>query len=169
MKQYDYVSTRREDVRPIPDKQVPLVRFFLRWATRLQVAVFRATRGRLMNRFIGGFPVCVVTTRGARSGKLRRIALIHLPHGDNKLLVASQGGMPINPAWYYNIKAHPEVQIMVDGEEHSYRARQVSAEEKAALWPHLLSLYPDFDEYQARTDRDIPVFSCERLYAEGHA
>jgi F420H(2)-dependent quinone reductase len=163
MTQFDYVKTRREDVRPIPEGQVPAVRFALRWATRCQVAVFRASRGRLMNTFIGGYPVCVVTTRGAKSGKVRRIALIHLPHGDNKLLVASQGGMPGNPAWYYNIVANPEVQILVDGEERTYRARQVSAEEKAALWPHLLSLYPDFDEYQARTDRDIPVFSCEPI------
>lgn len=163
MKQFDYVSTRREDVRPIPEKQVPLVRFFLRWATRLQVAVFRASNGRLMNRFVGGYPVCVVTTRGAKSGKVRRIALIHLPHGDHKLLVASQGGMPAHPAWYFNIRAYPEITIMVDGAERRYRARQVPPGEKAALWPHLLSLYPDFDEYQARTDRDIPVFDCEPL------
>lgn len=161
MSKFDYVSTRREDAKPIPEGQVATVRFFLRWATRLQVAVFRATKGRMMNKFIGGFPVCVVTTRGAKSGKVRRIALIHLPHGDNKLMVASQGGMPVNPAWYYNVKANPEIQIMVDGAERNYRARQVSPEEKAALWPHLVSLYPDFDQYQARTDRDIPVFTCE--------
>jgi len=158
---FDYVKTRREDVAPIKESHVPVARFFLRWITRLQVAVFRASRGRLMNSFIGGYPVCVVTTRGAKTGKTRRIALIHLPYGDNKLLVASQGGMPKNPVWYYNIKAHPEIQIMVAGEEKNYRARQVSDEEKAALWPHLLSLYPDFDQYQARTDRNIPVFLAE--------
>jgi deazaflavin-dependent oxidoreductase (nitroreductase family) len=161
MKTYDYVTTRREDVAEIKASQVPTIRFFMRWATRLQVAVFRMSKGRLMNKFIGGYPVCVVDTHGAKSGKLRRVALIHLPHGDNKLMVASQGGMPGNPAWYYNVIAHPDIRIMVDGQEKPYRARQVSDEEKAALWPHLLSLYPDFDEYQARTDRNIPVFSCE--------
>ncbi|GAB5452750.1 MAG: nitroreductase family deazaflavin-dependent oxidoreductase [Halioglobus sp.] len=161
MVKYDYVKTRREDVAEIKESQVPMVRFFMRWSTRLQVAVFRATKGRVMNKFIGGYPVCVVTTRGAKTGKVRRIALILLPHGDNKLLVASQGGMPKNPVWYYNIKANPDVQIMVGGQEKAYRARQVSDEEKAALWPHLLSMYPDFDEYQARTDRNIPVFSAE--------
>ena len=61
---------------------------------------------------------------------------------------------------------HPDIQIMVGGEERTHHARQVSDEEKAALWPHLLSLYPDFDEYQARTDRNIPVFSCEKT---GHS
>jgi F420H(2)-dependent quinone reductase len=160
MVKYDYVKTRREDVRIINDKQVPAVRFFMRWATRLNVAVFRLSKGRLMNKFIGGYPVCIVSTTGAKSGKTRRIALIHLPHGDNKLLVASQGGMPTNPVWYYNIVANPTIEIMVGGDSKSYLARQVSDEEKAALWPHLLSLYPDFDEYQARTDRNIPVFSC---------
>ena len=161
MKTYDYVKTRREDVAEIKASQVPTIRFFMRWATRLQVAVFRLSKGRLMNKFIGGYPVCVVDTHGAKSGKLRRVALIHLPHGDNKLMVASQGGMPGNPAWYYNVVAHPDIRIMVDGQEKPYRARRVSDDEKAALWPHLLSLYPDFDEYQARTDRNIPVFSCE--------
>jgi len=161
MVEYDYVTRKRSEVRPFPRRGMGLVRALLRWMTHVQVAVFRATGGRAMNRFLGGFPVCIVTARGARSGKVRRIALIHLPHGENKLLVASQGGMDKMPGWYYNIAANPEVRIMVDGEEKTYRARRVSDEEKAALWPHLCSLYPDFDEYQARTDRNIPVFSCE--------
>jgi len=161
MVEYDYVKTKRADVRPIEEKQVPTVRFFMRWITKLNVAVFRMSKGRMMNKFIGGYPVCIVTTKGAKTGKTRRIALIHLPHGENTLLVASQGGMPVNPVWYYNVVANPEVKIMVGGEEKTYRARQVDDEEKASLWPHLLSLYPDFDEYQARTDRNIPVFYCE--------
>lgn len=161
MIEYDYVRTRRADVRPIKDTQEPAIRFMMRWATKLNVAVFRASKGRLMNKFLGGYPVCIVTTTGAKSGKTRRIALIHLPHGENKLLVASQAGMEKNPVWYHNIVAHPNIRIMVGGEEKNYTARQVTDEEKAALWPHLLSMYPDFDEYQARTDRNIPVFSCQ--------
>jgi F420H(2)-dependent quinone reductase len=163
MTEFDYVKTRRADVKSIKASLVPIVRFIARWATRLNVAVFRASKGRLMNKFPGGYPICVVTTIGAKSGKVRRVALIHLPHGTNKLLVASQGGMEKNPVWYRNIVAHPDIQIMVDGAERAYRARQVSDEDKARLWPHLLTLYPDFDEYQARTDRNIPVFSCEPL------
>lgn len=164
MVEYDYVTVRREDVRPIPRSQVAIVRFLMRWATRLNVAVFRASKGRLMSRFIGGYPVCVVTTTGAKSGKRRRIALIHLPYGDDKLLVASQGGMDRNPVWYCNIIAHPDILILVDGTELPYRARQASDEEKAALWPHLLAIYPGFDEYQARTDRNIPVFICHPMH-----
>jgi deazaflavin-dependent oxidoreductase (nitroreductase family) len=86
--------------------------------------------------------------------------LIHLPHGDNKLLVASQGGLDIDPVWYKNIMANPHIDIMVGGEKKNYDVRQASSDEKRDLWPHLLSIYPDFDEYQARTDRDIPVLIC---------
>ena len=161
MIEYDYVKTRRADVKPFKESQIPAIRRVLRWVSKLQVSVYRKSGGRLMNKFIGGFPICVVTTTGAKSGEPRAIPLIHLPHGENKLLVASQGGMPGNPAWYYNVVANPEVKILVDGLELTYRVRRVSDEEKAALWPHLLSLYPDFDQYQARTDRNIPVFSCE--------
>jgi deazaflavin-dependent oxidoreductase (nitroreductase family) len=161
MVEYDYVKTRREDVKPFKESQIPTIRRVLRWVSKLQVTVYRKSGGRLMNKFVGGFPICVVTTTGAKSGEPRSIPLIHLPHGENKLLVASQGGMPGNPAWYYNVVANPEVKILVDGQEKTYQARRVSDEEKAALWPHLLSLYPDFDQYQARTDRNIPVFSCE--------
>jgi deazaflavin-dependent oxidoreductase (nitroreductase family) len=160
MIEYEYVNKKRDQVDAFPKRGMALVRALIRWSTRLQVAVFRASNGRFMNKFIGGYPVCIVTTTGAKSGAVRRIALIHLPHGDNKLLVASQGGMDKMPAWYHNVVAHPRLQIMVDGEEKTYLAQRVSDEEKASLWPHLCALYPDFDEYQARTDRNIPVFSC---------
>ncbi len=69
--------------------------------------------------------------------------------------------MEKHPLWYHNIVANPNIDIMRDGISRSYVAEQVSPDEKRNLWPHLLSLYPDFDEYQARTDRDIPVFLCK--------
>lgn len=161
MVKYDYVKTKREDVAQFKESQLPAIKFCLRWASKLQVSVFNASNGRLMGKFLGGIPICMVTMKGAKSGKTRRIPLIHLPHGDNKLMVASSGGMPKNPVWYYNIVAHPEIKIMAAGEEKTYLARQVDDKEKAELWPHLVSLYADFDEYQARTDRNIPVFVCE--------
>ncbi len=167
MTRYDYVRTRREDVKPLPKQHMGLVRAFLKTFTRINVWVYVATGGRLLNRFPGGYPICVVSTRGAKTGKRRDIALIHLPYGDDKLMVASQGGADTHPTWYYNVKAHPEVSIRVGAEQHRYRARQVSDDEKRALWPHLLSFYPPFDEYQARTDRNIPVFRCARI-DDGH-
>jgi F420H(2)-dependent quinone reductase len=160
---YDYVKTRREDVKPLPKKNQGLIRAFLRTFTRINVWVYKLSKGRLLNKFPGGADICIVTTTGAKSGKRREIALIHLPYGNDKLLVASQGGADTNPSWYNNVKAHPEIEIMFHADRHAYRARQVSDDEKRALWPHLLSIYPDFDEYQARTDRNIPVFRCERI------
>ena len=163
MVKYDYVKTRREDVMQYKEKQLPAIKMVTRWVSRFQAGVFRASKGRLMNSFLGG-PVCLVTMTGAKSGKTRRLPLIHIAHGENKILVASSGGMPKNPVWYYNIKAHPRIQIMAGGAQKTYQARQVSDEEKAALWPVLLAVYPDFDEYQARTDRNIPVFYCEQTH-----
>jgi deazaflavin-dependent oxidoreductase (nitroreductase family) len=158
MPQFDYVKTRREDVDQIPNQAA--VHWFIKVMTAANVWVFKASKGRLWKSFPGGFPICIVETTGRKSGKRREIALIHLPIGDDVLLVASQGGMDRNPVWYYNIVAEPKVRVMVGGKVTDMTARRVDAEEKAALWPHLLSLYPDFDEYQARTDRDIPVFRC---------
>jgi deazaflavin-dependent oxidoreductase (nitroreductase family) len=161
MIRYDYVKTRREDLKPYPESTKGLSRLLIKTYTRINVRVYRASNGRWMNTFPGGFPICLVTTTGAKSGKERRIALIHLPLGEKKLIVASQGGADTHPTWYHNVKAHPEVEIQVGAERRRYLARQVSDEEKRELWPHLLSIYPAFDEYQARTDRNIPVFLCE--------
>ncbi|PLW82510.1 nitroreductase family deazaflavin-dependent oxidoreductase [Kineobactrum sediminis] len=158
---FDYVKTRREDVDEIPTKMVPLVRRVMKVYTRFNVWVYKKSNGRLLKNFPGGYPICIVTMVGRKSGQPREIALINLPQGENRYLVASQGGMEKNPVWYYNIAANPDVEIMVGGLKKPYRARQVSPDEKREAWPHLLTLYPGFDEYQARTDRDIPVFICE--------
>jgi deazaflavin-dependent oxidoreductase (nitroreductase family) len=160
---YDYVKTRREDVKPLPENYKGLIRAFIKTFTRINVWVYKLSGGRLLNKFPGGFDICIVGTTGAKSGKRREIALIHLPYGKAKLLVASQGGADTHPTWYHNVKAHPGIDIMFGAEKHAYRARQVSDDEKRDLWPHLLSIYPPFDEYQARTDRNIPVFLCERV------
>jgi F420H(2)-dependent quinone reductase len=161
--EFDYVKTRREDVKAISAKVEARIAPLLRLATRMNVYVFKKSRGRLMKTFIGGAPISVVTTTGARSGKKREVALIDINWGEKKLLVASKGGMSKHPFWYYNIKANPEVEIMAGGKVAKYRAEQASDEEKREVWPVLLGVYPDFDEYQARTDRNIPVFICSPL------
>lgn len=162
---FDYVKTRREDIDEIPEKIVGIVRWFMKRYTRLNVWVFKKSNGRLMKNFPGGFPICLVGMIGRKSGERRETPLIYLPYEDKCLLVASQGGLNKHPVWYHNVKANPAIDIMVDGHTRYMHARQVSSEEKKELWPHLLSLYPDFDEYQARTDRDIPVFICEETTA----
>jgi deazaflavin-dependent oxidoreductase (nitroreductase family) len=161
MSELDYIKKKRSDVDVIPAKIVPFVRAMMKFYTRLNVWVFKKSNGRLMNKFPGGAPICLVGMTGRKSGQRREVMLIHLPQGDNKLLVASQGGLDADPVWFKNIMANPRVDITANGVKKDYAVRQASSEEKRALWPHLLSLYPDFDEYQARTDRDIPVLICE--------
>ena len=163
---FPYVKTRREDVKPLPrGAGADKFRRGMKFYTRLNVLVYKLSRGKLMHTAMGGYPICLVSLVGKQSGKRREIPLIHVPLGDSKLLVGSQAGLDSNPAWVYSLRANPEISIMADGARGRYRARQVSEEEKAGLWPHLLSVYPAYDEYQARTDRPIPVFLCEPVQA----
>lgn len=109
----------------------------------------------------GGLPICLVAMTGAKTGKRRTIPLMHVPLDERKILVGSQGGLDKNPAWVYSVRAKPDVEITAEGLRRNYRAREVDLEEKAELWPHLVAAYPPYDEYQARTDRNIPVFVCD--------
>ena len=161
MAQFEYVKTRREDVAEIPIKYEKLVRTATRLYGTLNAAVYKLSGGRLMNKGPASKPICLVTITGRKTGKKRDIPLMHVPHGEQKILVASLGGISKNPVWYYNLKATPEVTITADGMTRAYRAREVGPDEKAKLWPILVDAYPPYDEYQARTDRDIPVFVCD--------
>ena len=163
MARFEYVKTRREDVREIPVKHEKYVRWGAKLFTKINVAVYKMSGGRLMNKGPAGKPICLVTMTGRKTGKTREIPLMHVPHGEQKILVASLAGMSKNPVWYYNLKATPDITIQADGVRRAYRAREVGPEEKATLWPVLVEAYPPYDEYQARTDRDIPVFVCDPL------
>ncbi len=160
---FDYVKTRREDVPPIPVKYEKLVRLGAKLYSQLNVAVYKWSGGRLMNKGPADKPICLVTMTGRKTGKAREIPLMHVPLGDRKILVASLGGISKNPGWYYNLRANPDVTITADGVTGRYRAREVGPGEKASLWPTIVEAYPPYDEYQARTDRDIPVFMCDPL------
>jgi len=139
----------------------------LRAMSQANVFVYRATGGRIGGKwrvgsaFPRGVPVCLVTTTGRRTGRPRTLPLLFLPDGDRVILVASQGGLPKNPLWYLNIKANPDVTVQVGKRERKMRARTASPQERAELWPKLVAMYADFDSYQARTEREIPVVICE--------
>lgn len=145
---------------PAPDTGRAPPRWLLRAMTRTHVFLHRLTGGRLFNR-LGGDEVCFVTMTGAKTGRSRTIPLMYVPHGDNLLLVASQGGAPRNPVWYHNLVEHPEIEVVQRGRKHSLRARLAGAEEKPALWPVCDSHYAPYADYRARTTRDIPIFVCE--------
>lgn len=140
-------------VAPVMNK--PLMRLF----TALNVFVYKLSGGRLMNSMMGT-PICLVTMTGAKTGRKRTIPLMYNPHGDDVILVASLGGAPRNPLWYYNLVAHPDVEIQDGARKRRMRCRQASPEEKAALWPAIVANFPSYGAYQRRTDRDIPVMIC---------
>ncbi|HVN84685.1 MAG TPA: nitroreductase family deazaflavin-dependent oxidoreductase [Candidatus Binatia bacterium] len=129
----------------------------IRLMTVLNVWAYRATNGRLGGTFRRGAPVCLVTTTGKRSGQRRTVALLYLADGDDVVLVASKGGMAKSPAWYHNMIAHPEIEVQIGAASNRMRARRATDSEKAALWPRLVAMYRDYDDYQARTTRNIPV------------
>ncbi|GGK81397.1 nitroreductase [Planomonospora parontospora subsp. parontospora] len=110
-----------------------------------------------------GLPTLLLTTRGRRTGTLRRTALIYGRDRDRHLLVASNGGAPRHPAWYLNLVEHPDVFLQVGPEKFAARARVATAEEKPPLWRLMASVFPRYDDYRARTDRDIPLVILERL------
>lgn len=135
----------------------------MRAMSAANVFLFRVSGGRLGAKFFKhGSPVGLLTTTGRKSGARRTAPLIYLADGPRVVLVASQGGLPKHPVWYLNLEANPEVRFETrESGERAFRARRASAEEKAALWPRLCAVYPDYADYQARTDRDIPVVVLE--------
>jgi len=132
----------------------------LRLLARLHPLLNTLTGGKAFNT-MGGYEVCFVTMTGARTGKKRVIPLLHLPHGDSIILVASQTGRPEHPGWYYNLRKYPDIQVKYRGWTLPLRAREVDDAERAELWPICEAAYPDFVQYRARTDREIPIFLCE--------
>ncbi|KAB2374824.1 nitroreductase family deazaflavin-dependent oxidoreductase [Actinomadura montaniterrae] len=145
----------------------PIVPKILKVMARLNIAAYRATGGRVGgtwragSAFRKGVPICLLTTKGRKTGRPRTQPLLYIPDGDRVILVASQGGLPKHPLWYLNLLADPQVTIQVKRDVRRMRARTASSEERAALWPRLVSVYADFDKYQSWTDREIPVVICD--------
>ncbi len=126
------------------------------WA-REQAETYMASGGT-RGAELKGKPVVLLTTVGARTGKLRKTPLMRVEHGGHYAVVASLGGAPQNPVWYHNIKAHPHVELQDGTANGDYEAREVFGEEKATWWQRALEVWPDYADYQRKTDRDIPVF-----------
>lgn len=105
-----------------------------------------------------GMPVIIVTTRGAKSGKLRKVPLMRVEHHGEYAAVASMGGAPKNPLWYFNLVANPQVQVQDGTVVQTMTAREVTGQEKAIWWQRCVAAFPDYADYQAKTERAIPVF-----------
>ena len=142
---------------PFTPAQERFGRAVVKWMTRANRWVYRLTAGRIGGRFLRGAPVCLLTVRGRKTGAPREVALLYLAEGDDVIVVASLGGMSKHPLWYLNLEANPDVTLRIGASERAMTARRVSDAEKAALWPRLTAMYRDYDDYQGRTTRNIPV------------
>jgi deazaflavin-dependent oxidoreductase (nitroreductase family) len=134
--------------------------YFINVANKIDKHLVPATDGKVSTAI--GQQVLVVETIGAKSGKARRIPLVYVTDGDDIVLIASKGGAPKNPAWYHNLKAHPEVQVWAKGRSGRYRAHEAQGDERERLWGEAVDYYAGYETYQARTGgRRIPVMVLE--------
>ncbi len=131
---------------------------------RNQVELYESTNGKEGNTLRDtGIPVIIVTMRGAKSGNVRKIALMRVEHEGSYALVASRGGSPTNPEWYYNLLANPSEVLVQDGPEAlPFTVREVTGDEYATWWDRSAAAFPQYLDYKANTDRVIPVLVAER-------
>jgi deazaflavin-dependent oxidoreductase (nitroreductase family) len=131
---------------------------------REQVETYERTGGKEANTLADtGLPIILVTTRGNKSGKLRKTPLMRVEHDGEYALVASMGGAPKHPVWYYNLKGDPDSVEIQDGPEPFHAAvRELSGDERSEWWTRAVAAYPPYAEYQTKTDRVIPVFVATR-------
>jgi deazaflavin-dependent oxidoreductase (nitroreductase family) len=129
------------------------------WARR-QAERYEATNGEKGGE-LQGRPVIVLTSVGAKTGKIRKTPLMRVEHEGTYAVVASLGGAPEHPVWYHNLKAHPHVELQDRATKRDYTAREVSGDEKAEWWERAVETWPDYAKYQTKTERQIPVFVLE--------
>jgi deazaflavin-dependent oxidoreductase (nitroreductase family) len=126
------------------------------------VRVFRETNGARGYHWRRGTTILLLTTKGRKSAQERTSPLIHRTDGDRWVIVASKGGAPEHPGWFQNLEADPEATIEVPGEKVPVRARVATGDERDRLWQLMTEVWPDYDRYQTRTGRQIPVVILER-------
>ncbi len=126
------------------------------------VARYLETDGAEGYDWLNGTSILILFTKGRKSGDERRHALIYREYGDDYLVVASRGGAPESPAWFLNLEADPLVEVQIKGDRFTAEARVATADEKPAMWKHMVEVWPDYDVYQTKTVREIPVVVLER-------
>ena len=139
------------------DRSWPVLRRLMRGHAML----YRASGGRIGQRLPGLPQMLLLDHVGAKSGTRRTSPLLYASDGENLVIVASKGGHPKNPAWYHNLLAHPDTTVQVGGEHRDVHARVADDPERGQLWPLVVSVYPTYDSYQSRTDRQIPLVVLE--------
>jgi deazaflavin-dependent oxidoreductase (nitroreductase family) len=135
--------------------------------TRRQVEEYERTGG--VSPTLRGVPIVVLTSVGAKSGKLRKNALMRVEHDGRYAVVASQGGAPRHPEWYHNLVANPLVELQDGPTKREYDAHEATGREKSEWWARAVEVWPDYDAYQRRTAREIPLFVLTPIEARAEA
>lgn len=141
------------DVMSLADRSWPVLRRLMGYHT----FVYRASNGLVGHRFPGAPPMLLLDHVGAKSGVKRTTPLVYVEDGSDVVLVASKGGHPRNPAWYHNLRVHPETTVQIGSERRTVRARVANARERKRLWPKAVKTYSGYTGYQQRTEREIPL------------
>jgi F420H(2)-dependent quinone reductase len=141
-------STERDISRP--------ARLAWKLGSGAHAGVYRATGGKLFGR-MGKSPILLLNTVGRRSGKKRTSPLLYVMDGDDFVIIASKGGASAHPAWYLNLMANPEATVEIEDREVWVRAEEADSEEKSRLWQKMVEMYPAYDAYQEKTEREIPL------------
>ena len=143
--------------RPMSKTEEKIGSVAVQLMSKVNTFIYRASGGRFGAKFTHGAPVFLLVTTGRKSGEPRTAPLIYIEDGDDYLVVASKGGMSHHPAWYLNLEANPECSIEIGKNKLPMTATRISDDEKKALWSKICEVYPDYEDYQARTERNIPV------------
>jgi deazaflavin-dependent oxidoreductase (nitroreductase family) len=149
--------------RPFTPTEEKIGSTFIHYVARLNTWLYRASGGRIFGKWLRGAPIGLLIYRGRKTGNTFTTPLLYLRDGNRVLIVGSKGGMAQHPLWYRNLVDNPDCEFEIGSERRPYRARTGTPEEKKVHWPRLVAMYPDYDAYQARTDRDIPVVILEPL------
>jgi F420H(2)-dependent quinone reductase len=149
---------RRQPMTPFQER---LARMTVQVMAGLNIVAFRLSDGRVGGTVPSGAPICLLTTRGRSTGRLRTVPLLFLWRDEDIVAVASNGGMSVTPQWYLNLLADPCVEVSVGNWRQRRKARPASADERAELWPRFVAVYRHFQSYQVRTSRPIPLVVLE--------
>jgi deazaflavin-dependent oxidoreductase (nitroreductase family) len=142
------------------------VNLLLKLYVKAHVLLYRVSRGR-RGATLSGQPVILLTTRGRKTGKRRTVPLATYVENNRMYVMASLAGAPNHPAWFLNLQSNPDVEVQHGASQLSVRARVVSSEEREYLWPRIAAIMPDYDKYQAKTTRVIPVVELGSMPAAG--
>ncbi len=150
-------TSAQKQPRPFSSREERFAKPIINVMSHANTWLYRISGGRLGGTWLRGAPVMLLTYTGRKSGEKRTTPLLYLRDGNDIVIVGSQGGMSKHPLWFLNLEANPDCEVEIGPVRTLMRSRRVTDDEKARLWPRLTEMYRDFDDYQARTERNIPV------------